>query len=459
MIARRVLLVDDDGDLRRAVEYPLRRAGYEVENAVDAAEALEILKATPVDLVVTDMKLRGLSSLELLKRIRGECPDLDLIVVAAYGMAEMAVSAMRAGAYDYLLKPVRPLELITILGRAVEHRRMLKEIQMLRQMVDTKYGFESLVGTSTGLMRVVEAAARAAPTDATVLIQGETGVGKKVLARAIHVNSLRRERPFVVINCGSIRRESLESELFGDVSGAFAGALTHRQGKVEAADGGTILLSEIGEMPLELQASILGLIQEQAIERAGAATSIPVDVRILASTHRDLQDMVARGTFREDLYYRLAVVPLMIPPLRERRADIPELVVTLFRMSSQKHHRPNLVLRQDILPAFTEYDWPGNVRELQNVVERMVVLCPTDEIKPNDLPAFLNHPAEKGDPRWKSPCGMTLDALEREFVLQALAEENWNQTSTARRLGISRKVLWGRISKYDLKRPDRNARI
>jgi two-component system NtrC family response regulator len=282
------------------------------------------------------------------------------------------------------------------------------------------------------------------------LIQGETGTGKELLAKAIHFNSSRKKRPFVVINCGAIPHDLLESELFGHVRGAFTGAFAHKKGKVEAVDGGTLFLDEIGEMPADLQVRILRLIQEHEIEKVGATVSIPINVRIIAATHRDLEELIRTGAFREDLFYRLAVVPLKLPPLRHRSQDIPEFVMEFFRRSALEHHRPDLRLPQSFLSLFCDYDWPGNIRQLQNAIERMVVLCPANVITAADLPEFLQMSAGGVMPKEavRVAEGMTLDAVERQLILQALKKFDWNQSQAARYLGVTRKILQGRMAKH-----------
>ena len=452
----RILVVEDDQIMRHATRVHLEKEGYETAAASDVSQALEILKASPHDLVITDLNLPGPSGLELLKRIRAEYPETPVIVITGYGTVETAVDAMKSGAYDYLAKPVHAYELKTLVNRALERRKLVEEVRSLRGAIDQKFGFESIIGRSGALMQVLDSAARVAQTDATVLVLGETGTGKELLAKAIHFNSPRRRRPFSVINCGAIPRDLLESELFGYVKGAFTGAVTHKKGKIEAADGGTVFLDEIGEMPLDLQVRLLRLIQEREIEKVGAPSPIMVDVRIIAATHRNLEEMVASGAFREDLYYRLAVVPISLPTLRARAEDIPEFVVEFFRLSTQKHNRPSLSLPQTLIPHFSRYQWPGNIRQLQNAVERMVVLCPREEITESDLPEFLRkqESADETPPDWELAEGTTLDAAEREIILQVLRKCNWNQAKAARRLGLTRKILTRRLAKHGIRKDE-----
>jgi two-component system NtrC family response regulator len=324
----------------------------------------------------------------------------------------------------------------------------------LRSSLDQKYGFENIIGRSSALLQVLDSASRVAHTDATVLILGETGTGKELLAKGIHFNSLRRERPFVVINCGAIPAELLESELFGHVKGSFTGAMTHKKGKVEMAEGGTLFLDEVGEMSLDLQKRVLRLLQEREIEKVGATKLIRVDVRIIAATHRNLETLVAEGKFREDLYYRLAVIPIMLPPLRERTGDIPELIQQFFDRSRQKHNRPDLALSPAAMPHLVNYRWPGNVRELENVTERMVLLCRSDEIGVADLPLNISQRRTSPEPAPPSPAitEAGLNAVERELIVRALQSTNWNQTKAAQQLAISRKTLLYRMGKYGITR-------
>ena len=454
MQRNRILVVDDDESLRRVTEVQLQQGGYQALTAASGREALELLLRTPVELVVTDLKMPGMSGLELLKRIRADYPELVVIMVTAFGTIETAVEAMRAGAYDYVTKPVHIEELKLTIGRALEHLRLRQEVQALRTSLDSKYGFENILGRSSSLLSVLDMASRAARTSSTVLVRGETGTGKELLAKAIHFNSPRREKTFVTINCGAIPKDLLESELFGHVKGSFTGAVAHKKGRAEAADGGTLFLDEIGEMPVELQGKLLRLLQHGEIEKVGAAETTIVDVRIIAATHRNLQAMIEDGAFREDLYYRLAVIPLDLPPLRERPEDIPELAERFFLKAKEKHGRPDLTLPASLLAHFGGYRWPGNIRELENVIERLVVLTRGNEITLNNLPEFLRR--ERGvleELRLDlPPQGISLDAIEKELILRALKKFDWNQTQAARYLDLSRKTLIYRMEKYDIRR-------
>jgi DNA-binding NtrC family response regulator len=450
---KRILVVDDDESLRRVMQVQLQQSGYEVTTAASGDEAFKRLAAAPVDLVLTDLKMPGMSGLELLKRIRAEYPEAVVILITAFGTIETAVEAMRSGAYDYITKPVNLDELKLVLNRALEHLGLLEEIRMLRSNLDEKYGFENILGRSKALLYVLDMAARAAQTDSTVLIRGETGTGKELLAKAIHFNSPRKDRPFVTINCGAIPKDLLESELFGHLKGAFTGAMAHKKGKAELADGGTLFLDEIGELPLELQVKILRLIQQGEIEKVGATETQTVDVRVIAATHRNLAAMTEDGTFREDLYYRLAVIPLELPALRERAEDVPELAQHFFLETKRKQGRPDLTLSPSLLPYFSAYHWPGNIRELENVIERLVVLTRGNEIALSDLPDFLRkeRPALDALHLDLPPEGISLEAVEKELLLRALKKFDWNQTHAARYLDLSRKTLIYRMEKYGIR--------
>ena len=456
MIGNRVLVVDDEENLRRVTQLKLQQAGYEATTACDGAQAMELLSRNPQDLIITDLKMPGMSGVELLRRVKADYPEVIVIVVTAFGTIESAVEAMRLGAYDYIIKPVNSEALKLVVSRALEHHRLQEEVSNLRSVIDRKYGFENIVGKSKKLLAMLDNAARAAQSDSTVLILGETGTGKELLAKAIHFNSPRRDRPLIVINCGAIPKELLESELFGHTKGAFTGAVVNKKGKIEMADQGALFLDEIGEMPLELQVKLLRLIQEREIEKIGSASPTKVNVRIIAATHRDLQAMVENGTFREDLYYRLAVIPLTLPPLRERPDDIPELVAIFFNKFKDRLNRPVLKLSPSLMPYFSNHRWPGNVRELENVVERLVVLAPGDEITVADLPEFLRRERQPLEAIQLElpPEGISLEAVERELVVRALQRFNWNQTRAAEYLDLSRKVLIYRMEKFNLRKED-----
>jgi DNA-binding NtrC family response regulator len=454
-----ILIVEDDASLRRLTQVQLEKLGYQTRIAADAEGGLDVLRREPVELVICDLHLPSASGLELLKKVRGEYPGTKFVIVTAYGSVNTAIEAMKAGAYDYLAKPLHPAELRSLVEHVFEQQRLVEEVGALRSSIEQKGGFKSLVGESNGLKNVINLASRAARTDAAVLITGETGTGKELLAKAIHFNSARRDHPFIIVNCGSIPRELVESELFGHVKGAFTGAAVHKQGRVEMAAGGTLFLDEIGEMPLEMQLRLLRLLQEGEVQKVGATSTIRVDVRIIAATHRNLEDLTRACEFREDLYYRLAVVPIELPPLRQRREDIPELVQHFFTESKNKHHREELRLPPSLMGYFTQYDWPGNVRQLANCIVRVIVLASGPEIRVSDLPEFLQNvrPPKSLAPDYLSISELrtgyqTLDQVDRQVILEAMERFNWNQTRAARHLGITRKILKRRLERYAIRK-------
>jgi two-component system NtrC family response regulator len=454
MNRRKVLLIDDDASLRRVMEMQLEEIGCDVVAVASGMEAFTALEEVAPALVITDLKIPGMSGMEILKKLRTDYPELTVIMVTAYGTVKTAVEAMKAGAYDYLTKPIDYDELALVVHRALEHQQLVEEVRNLRHTLDEKYGFESIIGRSKALLRVLEMTSRVALTDSIVLIRGETGTGKELLAKAIHQNSRRKNQPFVTINCGAIPGNLLESELFGHMKGAFTGATAAKKGRVETADGGTLFLDEIGELPLDLQVKLLRLIQNGEIEKIGAGSPEKVDVRIIAATHRDLQAMLEDGTFREDLYYRLSVIPLELPPLRERLEDVPELVQNLFAKSKQKHGRTELHFPGSLLSGFPNYDWPGNIRELGNVIERLVVLAVGDRISAEDLPEYLSRASSPSEliRLDLSPQGISLEAIEKDLIVKALNKFNWNQTQAARYLDISRRTLSYRMEKHGVRR-------
>jgi two-component system NtrC family response regulator len=436
----------------------LSEAGYDVVLAGSGGEALRILLEHRPKLLITDLRMPDLDGLELLRRIADDQIQTTVIIITAFGTIETAVQAMRLGAYDYVTKPIDYEALLLAVHRAMERQSLIDEVRNLRSALDRRYGFESIIGHSKSLLTVLEKASRVAQHDTTVLINGETGTGKELLARAIHHNSRRRNQPFVTINCGAIPKELIEAELFGFARGAFTGANTNKSGKVEMADGGTLFLDEIGELPLEAQVKLLRLIQHGEIERVGATAVKVINVRIIAATHRNLSAMVEDGTFREDLYYRLAVVPLYLPPLRERREDISEIAEFLFHRAKERHGMQNVRVAPSLASRFTAYRWPGNIRELENVIERMLVLSNGETITENDLPEefrqasgtvnqtslLLELPEE----------GISLEAIERELLLRALERFKGNQTQAARYLDISRRTFIYRMEKHGLRQDD-----
>jgi len=449
---KKILVADDLAENRELIREALVSPEYEFSEAENASQVLQIMRNQPADLVISDVRMPGISGVDLLRELHSEYPETTVILVTAFGTIEGAVEAMKAGARDFITTPLNVGELRLIVERALEHIDLQTDVRFLRSALDKKREFEKILGHSHTLLQILDQGARVAPTNSTVLIQGETGTGKELLARAIHANSSRSAKPFITVNCGAIPRDLLESELFGHVKGSFTGALMDRRGKAEAAHGGTLFLDEIGEMPLELQAKVLRLIEHGDIEKVGAANSARVDIRILAATHRSLPVMVENGTFREDLYYRLNVIPLRLPSLRQRTEDIPELAQLFFERSCSKHGRNDLTLPEHLLHRFSAHRWPGNIRELANTVERIVVLARGSEIRLADLPTFF-----QSDPAPLEvinlnlpPKGISLGGIEKEVLLRALQKCNWNQSQAARYLDLSRKTLIYRMRKHNL---------
>jgi two-component system NtrC family response regulator len=451
MNSKQILVVDDDSSLRSVMKMQLEEAGYQVALAADGAEAYDLIREIRPQLVISDLKMPT-SGLELMRRIAADDIQPTLIIVTAFGTVETAVEAMKLGAYDYVTKPLDFEELVLVVHRAMERQNLLEEVRNLRSVLDQRYGFEGIIGRAKSLLRVLDQASRVAQRDTTVLIQGETGTGKELMARAIHQNSPRKNAPFITINCGSIPKELVEAELFGYTRGAFTGAHTTKPGKIELADGGTLFLDEVGELPLDAQVKLLRVLQQGEIAKIGATEVQKVDVRVVAATHRNLQAMIEDATFREDLYYRLAVVPLILPPLRERREDIPELVKHLFTKARERHGIVNVELSSSVVQHLTHYRWPGNVRELENVLERMLVLSSSNLISEADLPEEIRRLPPDSSLFWieMPEEGVSLEAVERELILRALEQAKGNQTKAAKYLDISRRTLIYRMEKHGL---------
>jgi DNA-binding NtrC family response regulator len=445
---KEILIVDDMRQNRELIREALNNLGYRLFEAENANDAMRMMQISAVDLVISDVRMPGRSGVELVQQMRSEHPDTTVVLITAFSSVGGAVDAMRAGAYDYVTRPVTPRDLRCLVKCALEAGATRKENCVGGYALDLKCGFEDMLGQSRALGQTLQQAARVAPTNATVLIQGETGTGKELLARGIHARSNRSAKPFVAVNCGAIPRDLIETTLFGHVRGSFTGAVMDRVGKVESANGGTLFLDEIGEFPLDSQAKLLRLLQQGEIEKVGAPSSTRVDVRIIAATHRCLRTMVENGTFREDLYYRLNVVPLKLPALRERIEDVPELVRFLFKRSCSKHGMRGVVLPEHLLSRFMAYSWPGNIRELENTVERIALLADGPKIGLADLPEFLGNGS---DPNLNlPPDGINLDSLQRHLLHRALERCKWNQSQAARLLGLSRKTLIYRIRKYQI---------
>ena len=460
--ASHILVVDDEELYRRALERILQRVGYTVSSARDANEALSILTSTPIELVLTDVKMPGVDGLELLRQIHEIDPELPCIVVTGYGSAESSVDALRAGAFWYLEKPFEQGHLDVVrklVEQAIEHRRLKAENRLLQTQLRSHYGFGNIVGQSAALRRALELVEKVADTESTVLITGESGTGKELIARALHFNSRRCERMFVTVNCGAIPEELLESELFGHVRGAFTNAVSHREGRFSLANGGTIFLDEIGDMSPTLQVKLLRVLQDRTFEAVGSSKTQKVDVRVVAATNQNLQVAIREKRFREDLYYRLNVIPIEVPPLRERRDDVPLLVRHfLDRIVTERGLQVDGI-SETALTRLSQYDWPGNVRELENLVERMAALHGAGELNIDDLPAHLSaSPASSNVPTPKVsesglPFNEVVDRFESDLIRQALELTNWNKNRAAQLLGLNRTTLLEKIKKKGLEEP------
>jgi two-component system, NtrC family, response regulator AtoC len=454
-----LLVIDDDEQMQFFLKEALQRQGYAVVVEGSAEQGLEALRQDRFDLVVLDNRLPGMSGLAAVEEILRIDPLIPIVMVTALGTSETALEAVRRGAFDYFTKPFRLEELETVIRRALEKRRLLREIERLRGELAASPGRGRMVGAGRAMAEVLHLVTRAAPTDSTVLILGESGTGKELVAEAIHDQSVRRLRPFVKLNCAAIPETLLESELFGYEKGAFTGAQARKPGKFELADGGTLLLDEIGDMTLETQAKILRVLQEREVERVGGTTPIRVDVRILASTNKDLLKRVREGRFRDDLYFRLNVISIHVPPLRERRDEIPALVEAFLCEANSRLGRNIRRLSPDAMAALMAYDWPGNIRELRNAVERAAVVAEGEvltlaSLPPPIRPSGIGLAAGVANQQWEAPGSVSLDdkmtQLERAFVIEALSRTGGVQAAAARLLGITERSMWHLVKKHQI---------
>ena len=449
MADTKLLLVDDEEGQRSLLSGYLSQKAFDVHTAGSGEEALEEYHSFFAPVALVDMKMPGMNGIELLGRLREINPFIQVIVLTAFGSVETAVSAMRAGAFDYLTKPIEDLdELLLKLRKAADQHRLVKDHAVMRERLDEVFPASEIIGNSTALAKVKSLISRVASGDATVLITGESGTGKELVARAIHAMSPRSEQRMVAINCAAFPETLLESELFGHEKGAFTGADKAKQGRFELADGGTLFLDEIGEMPVTMQVKLLRVLEDNKIQRLGAVTEIPLDIRIIAATNRDLDDAVAQGTFRQDLFYRLNVISIEVPPLREHSGDVLLLAEKFIERFSRKIGREVRGIAPDAAEVMVSYRWPGNVRELENVIERAVVLTQTDLLSREDL-AGLTDPAPGTGPVQKVE---PLSDVERRHIEHCLNALDWNMNTCAERLGIHRNTLRAKIKEYGLAR-------
>jgi DNA-binding NtrC family response regulator len=450
MASERILIVDDEDGMRRLLSRVLTREGYETSAVGSGAEALRLVASERFDLVVTDIKMPEMDGLQLLAELKEYEPSLPIIVITAYGTIENAVQALRSGAYDYIAKPFENDEIKLTVAKAFERERLLAENRYLHAELEGRYDFSGIVGGSLAMQQVYDMASSVAVSNANVLITGESGTGKELLARSIHYSSLRKEKPFVVLNCSAISEGVLESELFGHEKGAFSGALDTRKGRFERADQGTLFIDEVAEMSMAAQVKLLRVIQEHEFERVGGNKTISVDVRIVAATNKKLEDQVKNGNFREDLYYRLNVVNINVPPLRSRREDVEPLSRFFLEKYTSETGKKITDLSPRALSCLLAHDWPGNVRELQNAIERAVVLSKGSVLTPRDFPQGM-----QGDdqiclqiPEKGGSLTDILEDLERQLIIQTLQREDGSQTRAAETLGIKRTTLRYKMEKY-----------
>jgi len=450
----RVLVVDDEENMRHLISLVLRNEAYRVGEAKDGADALECLDREPYDFVLCDIRMPRLDGMGFLRALADRPTAPTVIMMSAFGTVDVAIEAMKAGAYDYVSKPFKPDEVVLTLRKAVERERLKQENARLRDEIERSRGVEGLIGTSVAIQDVLALVRKVAPHKATVLISGESGTGKELVARAVHQLSDRRRGPFVAINCGAIPETLLESELFGHVRGAFTDAYQNKVGRFEEAHGGTLFLDEIGELPLALQAKLLRVLTEDVVRRVGDTASIAVDVRVVAATLRDLEAEVGAQRFREDLFYRLNVVPVRVPPLRQRRDDIPLLVRHFVARANQRLGRAVRGATPEAMTRLVEHEWKGNVRELENLIERVMVLTDGDWITPDALPVLEPGPrtGEIDDGKDELSIKKTTRRLEERLIRQALEKTGGNRTHAARLLEISHRALLVKIREFGIGR-------
>jgi len=446
MSGAKILVVDDELIVRESLGGWLERDGHMVDKAASGEESLEKFEKTRYDIILLDIKMEGMSGLEVLKRVKEIDPDVSVVMITAYGSIPSAIEAMKSGAYEYLLKPFDPDELMVLIEKIRKHQAERRETQFLREQYKERTRFENMIGQSIALQGVFDLIESVAPTDSTVLIKGETGTGKGLAARAIHTKSRRGQGPFVVVNCGAFPEHLLESELFGYQKGAFTDAKITKKGRLELAHGGTLFLDEVGEISTRMQIDLLRVLEDHIFYRVGGTQPIEADFRVIAATNKDLERAIKEGTFREDLYYRLNVISFTMPPLREHKEDIPLLAEYFLHRFAQETNKPVNQVGREALDEMMLYDWPGNVRELGNAVERAVVVGKGPRILPQDLPIFRPEYVSSAPRR-------TLREVEIGHLESVLKETRWSVSKSAEILGIDRSTLYDKIKRYDLRKP------
>lgn len=449
-----ILIADDEEAQREVLSGFLSKKGFDIYTASSVNDAMEVISENVIDMVLTDFRMGDGTGLDLLKMIKALIPSIHVVVMTAYGSIDDAVQIMKSGAYHYIQKPIELSELLHIIGNAKEHSMLVSENQMLRKELSEKYAFGSIISNSPEMENILNTAARVAASKASVMIRGESGVGKELIAKAVHYAGDRKDKPFVVVNCAAMPDTLFESELFGHEKGAFTGAAKQRLGKFESADGGTLFIDELGDIPLQIQVKLLRAIQFGEFERLGGNKTIKVDVRIITATNRNLEDMIKSGEFREDLYYRFNVVTILIPPLRDRKADIPALITHFISKYSDLNGKALKGISREALDSMMKYDYPGNIRELENIIQRAVVLSRDEYITISDLPKnvsigikdnSLPDDIEIGD------LNIIVESIERKLIKKALNQCFGNQSKAAELLNISERTIRYKISKYNIK--------
>ena len=441
MNSTKILIVDDELIMRESLAGWLERDGHVVQAAASGEEALEKIKETRFDIFLVDIKMEGMSGLDVLRSVKESDPDAEVVMITAYGSIPSAIEAMKDGAYDYMLKPFDPNELGVLIEKIIQHQEQARENIYLKEQFKERTRFESMIGQSKPMQKIFDLICDVAPMESTVLITGETGTGKGLAAKAIHTNSSRREGPFVTVNCGAIPEHLMESELFGHQKGAFTDAIETKKGRLELAHGGTLFLDEIGEISMRMQIDLLRVLEDRVFYRVGGTQPIEADFRVIAATNRNLEDAIKAGKFREDLFYRLNVISFIMPSLAQRKEDIPLLAEHfLYRFAQETNKSINKISRE-AMDEMMLYDWPGNIRELENAIERAVVVGKQREILPEDLPIFCHEPSALKSAR-------SLKDVEKAHIQQVLAENQWNMARSAKVLGIDRSTLYSKIKRY-----------
>jgi len=451
----KILVVDDEESQRQIIADVLSHAHYEVGQASGLASAVQQMEDDRLDLVITDLRMEDGSGLDVLKEAMRLASDVEVIVMTAYGSIESAVEAMRQGAYDYITKPFDREVLLVAVRKALEHKRLREENMELRELVGTRFSLGGIIGVSQKMQKIFRLVEKSIPVNSTVLIQGESGTGKELIARSIHFDGPRRAKSFIAVNCAAVPENLIESELFGHEKGAFTGAIQTKKGKFEVAEGGTIFLDEIGDMSMELQAKLLRVLQEMKIERVGGTELIPVDVRVIAATNKNLEQEVYKGNFRDDLFFRLNVIVIDIPPLRDRKEDIPPLIDHFMKKLAERFQRGKYpALESGVIDKFMEYHWPGNIRELENTLERLLVLTDKDRIETQDLPQNILFPqstTEKTDELHLPEDGISIEDVEKKLICEALARTGGHRQKASKLLGMTYKTFQYRLKKHGIK--------